>query len=321
MTDVQDVSQTAATLAVEQHERVLVVDDEDLVRNLLCEFLRRCDYPILAASTATEAIALFKEQRPSIIVTDICMPGMSGIELLRNIHRQSPETRIVVMTGFGDEAVALDALRAGASNFIKKPIKLEEFLFIIQAHERLLRAQRRQRLPAGCVLNEHRTLSLANDHNLIYAAAYNLTSGLKAFMLRHEVEGVLLALTEAMTNAMEHGNLGIGYEQKSAALKANIYHHLLENRMAEPDLSLRRIAVNYHLSPSEVRISIADEGSGFDWRNVPDPRSPENMMREHGRGLSIMNLFMDEVRYNEAGNEVELVKRLNPVNFDNTFAG
>ena len=302
------------------HETVLVVDDEDVVRGLLCDFLQRSRYPFLSASTADEAVEIYQQQRPSIVVTDICMPGMDGIDLLRAIHRDNPDAKVVVMTGYGDEAVAIEALRAGASNFIKKPIKLEEFLFIIQAHERLLRAQRRQKLPAMCLVEEARSLRLINDHNMIYAAAQGVTTGLAAFMPRHEIDGILLALTEALTNAIEHGNLGIGYEQKSAALRSNSYQKLLEERLADVNLSRRRIMLEYRLDQSQLWVRITDEGDGFDWSNSPDPRDPENMMREHGRGLSIMGLFTDEIGFNERGNQVWMIKHLKPENFDNTFA-
>lgn len=294
-----------------EHETVLVVDDEEMVCGLLCDFLGRAGYPHLSALGGERALELFQQHSPSIVITDYCMPGMDGIELVRHVHRDAPDVRIILMTGLGDEAIAMEALRAGASNYIKKPIKLEELLFIIQAHERLLHAQRRRRLPSECLVEEHKVLSLSNDQNLIYAAAYNVTAGLGNHMSRQEVDGVLLALTEALMNAMEHGNFEIGFAQKSESLRANSYHTLLENKLADPELSRRRITLDYHMTADAVRICVKDEGKGFDWKNRPDPQSPDNLALEHGRGLSIMGLFTDEVTFNNKGNEICLVKKLN----------
>ena len=72
---------------------------------------------------------------------------------------------------------------------------------------------------------------------------------------------------------------------------------------------IRRIHVLVTLSPSEARFVIRDEGPGFDPESVPDPTDPANLERESGRGLLLMRTFMDEVRFNQAGNEVTLIKR------------
>ncbi len=296
----------------EAHESVLLVDDENIVSDVISEFLRRAGYPHVCARSGEQALKLYHEHKPAIIITDICMPGMDGIELLRTIHRDNPDARVVVMTGYGDENVAIEALRAGASNFIKKPIKLEEFLFIVQAHERMIRAHRRQRLPAECIIQESKTLRLPTDNNLIYAAAYNVTSALHGLLPRQEIDAILLALTEALTNAVEHGNLGIGYEAKSEALQNNSYRRLLREKLRDPELARRTITLEFLLTPAEVWIRVTDEGSGFDWRNLPDPHDPQNMVREHGRGLSIIGLFMDEMGFNEAGSQIWMAKMLKP---------
>ena len=71
----------------------------------------------------------------------------------------------------------------------------------------------------------------------------------------------------------------------------------------------RRIRVTAHITPEEMEISIRDEGSGFDPSKLPDPTDPENLDRPCGRGVMLMRAFMDDVRYNETGNEVTLVRK------------
>lgn len=293
----------------EQHETVLVIDDEDVIRDLLTEYFAMENFPVLTAKNGQEGVEMFREHRPSIVVTDVRMPGMDGLGVLRAIRREDPEAKVVVMTGFGDGSVAFEALRAGASNYIKKPLSLEELLFIVRAHERMIRARKRQRLPLENLVRETKVLRLSNDQSQIHPAVFNVTQGLHAFMPAQDVESVSLALSEALVNGIEHGNLGIGFQQKSTALRESGYQELLEELVADPSLQEREIQLEYELTPGQAFFRVKDHGDGFDWRNRPDPTDEENLLRENGRGLSIIFLFMDEVGFNESGNEIWMVKK------------
>ncbi|OPZ11597.1 MAG: Serine-protein kinase RsbW [candidate division BRC1 bacterium ADurb.BinA364] len=212
--------------------------------------------------------------------------------------------------------MAVDALRAGASNFVKKPLSLEEILFIVRAHERMLQAEKRQKLPPGCFVSEKKILHLTTNPAIVYSAVHAATHTLEDFLSRQEIESMSLALSEALINAVEHGNLAIGYEDKSEALRENRYQALLDERIQNSRLGSRVVKLEIDLTPKRAIFSIEDEGDGFDWSNRPDPTDPENLLREHGRGLSIINLFMDEVWFNEKGNRIGMLKRLAEQNED-----
>ena len=116
-----------------------------------------------------------------------------------------------------------------------------------------------------------------------------------------------MALDEALTNALHHGNLEI-----DSQLRENDYrefYSLIRRRCEEAPYKDRRIRVTSIISRDQVRITIRDEGSGFDPSLLPDPRDPENLEKASGRGVLLMRTFMDEVIYNDIGNEVILVKR------------
>ncbi len=293
-----------------EHELVLVVDDEEGIRQLLIDYLESEGFPVVAAKDGNEGVEMFKARRPSIVVTDVQMPGMDGMGVLRAIRREDPDAKVVVMTGFGEGAVALEALRGGASNFIKKPLSLEELLFILKAHERMIRSLRRQRLPIENIVEEHKVLRIPNDSGHVFPVVRNATRSLESFLTPHEIESVSLALSEALVNGIEHGNLGIGYQQKSDALRHNRYQQMLEERMADPECAGKSVLLEMNLNPEEATFRVTDQGTGFDWRNRPDPTLPENLLKENGRGLSIIFLFMDGVSFNEAGNEIVMRKTL-----------
>ena len=89
----------------------------------------------------------------------------------------------------------------------------------------------------------------------------------------------------------------------------NAYRRLGDERTKQPPYCDRRVRVIATLTPSEARFVIRDDGPGFDSSTLPDPTDPQNLLKVSGRGVMLMRTFMDEVSFNEVGNEVTLVKR------------
>jgi len=109
-----------------QQQTILVVDDEELIRNLIVTFLSRLGYLCVAAGDGVDALDKMKEQKIDAIITDIGMPRMDGIFLTREISKQQPGLPVMVMTAFDEEYSVGTAISVGAREFIKKPISLEE---------------------------------------------------------------------------------------------------------------------------------------------------------------------------------------------------
>ena len=103
-------------------------------------------------------------------------------------------------------------------------------------------------------------------------------------------------------NAIVHGNLEVASKLRESDSEA--YHSLVEQRREEAPYRERRVDLRLTLSRDRLECVIRDEGPGFDVRSVPDPRDEENLMKCSGRGLLLMMSFMDEVTFNEKGNEV-----------------
>ena len=125
--------------------RILVVDDESNARAALVELLREEGYSVEGAGDAFKALGKLPEMAPDLVLTDLKMPGMDGIDLLKKIHEHDREIVVVVMTAFGAVETAVAAMRAGASDYLTKPINVVELSLVI---EREL-AQRRVRAEAG----------------------------------------------------------------------------------------------------------------------------------------------------------------------------
>ena len=103
-------------------KRLLLVDDEDDIREILSIYLTDLGYAVHAAADGVEALNLFRRERPSLVVTDIKMPGIDGIDLLREIKQIDPDTEVVMITGHGDLDLAIKSLKHEATDFITKPI-------------------------------------------------------------------------------------------------------------------------------------------------------------------------------------------------------
>ncbi len=112
-------------------ERILVVDDEELVCNVLKEFLKLKGYDVHIASDEQTAIRLIKEIRPHIVLLDIIMPGMGGLDVLTEIKKIDPKVGVIMVTGVADNELAKRTLELGAYDYITKPIDLDYFESVV----------------------------------------------------------------------------------------------------------------------------------------------------------------------------------------------
>jgi len=114
-----------------------------------------------------------------------------------------------------------------------------------------------------------------------------------------------LAINEMLLNAIEHGNCKIDYNEKSAWLeKHGTIDGLIKKRAEEPGIADKKVTFEYTITPISANFFIADEGDGFDWRKIQDARKAENLLKLHGRGILLTKNVVQNLSYNEKGNEV-----------------
>jgi len=105
--------------------RILVVDDELLICQVLDEYLSGQGYEVTTACNGEEALSRFEENRPHVVLLDIRMPGMSGIDVLSKIREMDRSVGIIMLSAFGDSNTVDKALRLGADRYMKKPMDLD----------------------------------------------------------------------------------------------------------------------------------------------------------------------------------------------------
>ncbi len=112
-------------------KRILVVDDDDSLRWVTQAQLQQSGYQVDAAANGKEALSVIHENPPDLVITDLMMPGMSGVELLKSIRADYPEIIVILVTAFGTVENAVEAMKAGAYDYITKPVNMEELRLIV----------------------------------------------------------------------------------------------------------------------------------------------------------------------------------------------
>ena len=111
---------------------ILVVDDEPAQREMVSGFLKKQGFEVAAAESGESALELFRQESFDLVLTDQKMPNMSGLDLLQAVHAINPETAVVFMTAYGTIEAAVSAIKGGATDYLTKPLNLDELLYRIR---------------------------------------------------------------------------------------------------------------------------------------------------------------------------------------------
>lgn len=288
---------------------VLVVDDSLVDRRIAAGLLaRNPDLAVIQAGDGKEALIQVEVEQPDVVVTDLQMPEMNGLELVAAIRKQYPRIPVILMTAQGSEEIAVEALQLGAASYVPKLHLAQDLLPTV---ERILTAVNVERTTTR--LMTHLTRSdyefvLDNDVSLIPSAVGYLREGATQLKLCGEADRLRIgiALEEALLNALYHGNLEVSSELR--ALDDKAFYELAKQRSVEAPYWDRRIHVRASFTRDGATYTIRDEGPGFDFSKLTDPTDPANLDRPYGRGMLLMRTFMDKVTYNDVGNVVTMVK-------------
>jgi CheY-like chemotaxis protein/anti-sigma regulatory factor (Ser/Thr protein kinase) len=293
---------------------VLIVDDSAVDRRLAGGLLEKHDWTVRYAADGKEALEQLAARLPDLVLTDLHMPEMNGLQLVAAIKGDYPWVPVILMTALGSEDVAAQALREGAASYVPKRRLAGDLLSTVQ---RVLRGSLEDR-EQPLLMHYMETCALAfvlpNDLDLVHALVNHLQPMLRCLPLADETERlrVGLALEEALTNAYYHGNLEVGATLGKADRQA--YQKLATERLGQAPYRDRQIRLSARISRNEAAFVIGDDGPGFDVKQLPIA-PPADAEQGSGRGVILMRSIMDEVAFNGAGNEVTLIKRraLQPV--------
>lgn len=286
--------------------RVLIVDDEPFNLEILSEHLHDAGYETATATDGEDAWEVLQADRQGFdtILLDRMMPRMDGMQVLAKL-KQHPDFQhipVVMQTAVGAAENVQEGLAAGAYYYLIKPFQREMLLAIVAAavgfHQERGQLEREISEHADSyklLLNgqfKFRTLDDARQLTLLLSRACP------------DPQRVALGLSELLVNAVEHGNLGISYSEKTRLLQTGRWLDEVETRLNDAQYKDRSVLVHFTSVEGEIQIRIIDEGAGFDWQPFLE-FSPERAFDPHGRGISMARMMsFDSVEYQGRGNDV-----------------
>jgi CheY-like chemotaxis protein/anti-sigma regulatory factor (Ser/Thr protein kinase) len=292
---------------------VLVVDDSLIDRSLAKALVEKVPgWKAATANNGSEALAAIAQERPSVVLTDLIMPEMDGLKLVEALRSRYPRMPVILMTAHGSEDLAMQALRRGAASYVPKRSLARDLAETLEQIQVAVMADREHRQLLDHMTCLRRCFALENDPAFIPPLVSHLQQDLTQMGLCNENTSIRvgIALGEALYNALFHGNLEISSELRQEDDSA-FYRMAGERRQRSP-YQERRIHLDAELHRSESVYVIRDEGEGFDPSSLPDPTDPSNLEMASGRGLFLIRTFMDEVTFNDRGNQITMIKRHAP---------
>jgi CheY-like chemotaxis protein len=291
---------------------VLVVDDSPIDRRLAGALLKKRGHEPVYAVNGREALAAMDQRRPDIVLTDLQMPELDGLELVAAIRSRHPSVPVILMTAHGSEEIAVKALHRGAASYVPKRNLAQELCDTVESTLAMALAASQQDKVLECLKQAESRFVIANDVEAIPPLVGYLEANLSRLKLCDDTARlqVAVALREALVNAIFHGNLEMMSDLFERDPKA--YADLAARRAREPPYQGRKVEVTVRETRAEATYVVVDEGPGFNPDLLPDPMDPKNLEKTSGRGLLLIRTFMDEVHHNDQGNRITMVKRRDP---------
>ncbi len=290
---------------------ILVVDDELMNIQILVRNLQKEDYGITVAMNGEEAWALMEKtpQAFDAVLLDRIMPGIDGLEVLKRMkgHEDLKTVPVIFQTAMTEEHEILEGIQAGAYYYLTKPYRKERLLAVVKT----------------AITDHVQYKTLQKEAHQTVDALHHLTRGDFAIQRLEEADNlasllakvcpepdkVVLGLWELLINAVEHGNLGITYEEKSELLQRDAWREEVDRRLRLPEYAHRKVLVHFEKTDDAIAITIEDMGPGFDWKPFLE-LSPDRAFDAHGRGIAMAGSFsFSSIEYLGNGNTVRAVIR------------
>jgi two-component system response regulator AtoC len=256
--------------------RVLVVDDEENLRVVLRTLLRRHGYEVETASSGEEALGLVDSFGPDVVLTDVRMPKMGGLDLLSTLKAKGNDATVIVMSAYGNMDLALDAMKAGAYDYVQKPFKPDEVVLALRKAEERELLRRENRALRDEIRKEHRFEDI-----------------LAKSARMQEIFRTISKIAEYKTTVLVTGESGVGKELVARAI------HRRSTRRGGPFVAVNCGAIPENLLESEL----FGHKKGAFTDAVQDRRG---LFEEATTGT----LFLDEIGELPLGLQVKLLRVL-----------
>jgi serine/threonine-protein kinase RsbW len=258
--------------------RILIVDDHDDLSSALKEVFNQTGYFVKTTESRDEAVKLDETHDYDVVITDL-----DGDKAFPDEEKETDEnTCLPVEENDESNRSFVRAFKICATNFRRENFKEDELKNVFETILNY-KAQFVDKLQVVNHIREKIEFEFPSAISLMHSILdYLMKRVEKVGVINPESSNLFIALDEAFVNAVKHGN-------KFDAEK--------------------NVRVSAEVSPKEARFTVEDEGEGFDVNSIPDPTNPENLFKTSGRGVLFIYNIMDEVKYNERGNRLTMIKK------------
>jgi len=292
---------------------VLIIDDDPISLRLLSAYLKDTGHELFTARDGQQGLDIILDKEPqffSCVISDYLMPEMDGLELTRAIKQDYARQMIpvILQTSNTAETEIQKGLDAGVFYYLIKPFTKATLLSTLEAALKDFKNHTETLLKLEQVSASLGMLKNASFQFKSVTEAKHLSNFI-AYLTDDPVQ-IGVGLFELMINAVEHGNLGITYEEKTKLISDGTLHDEILRRLKEETYRHKFVRVDIRTTPDELRVTISDMGQGFNFEDYME-FSVERAMDNHGRGIMMANkLSFDGVFYSDGGTTVTCVKKL-----------
>lgn len=285
---------------------VMIVDDTAVDRRLAGGLLETApNVDVVYAENGRDALDQIGVSVPDLVVTDLQMPDLDGLELVTEISTNYPDLPVILMTAHGSESIAAQALANGASSFVPKADLAENLVETVRHILAMAETESSYQKLVQCTTKSDFEFNLDNDPEIIEPLTdmvQQIAMAQGVLSNQHRIQ-MGVAFENALTNAMFRGNLELTREKFPVVSNLYVGQRAVDDRFKD-----RKVYVRTLITPESVKFTIRDQGPGFDISTMPVVDDPESYKDGIGRGLVLIQAFMDEVSFNSTGNEITMVK-------------
>jgi len=293
---------------------ILIVDDNVKNANHLTQVLQDPDFYLEPAYSGRDALQKLSVKDFDIIVCDIQMPEMSGLELLSHIRHSYDDLAFILMTEEMQQDYLIEAIRLGASDFVRKPVDRIQLLKSI----RLQINKRKDVLDylkvSGCVSQAEIKLDLppAMFQQVDFIKIFTMFFRQNLNISTKIVNELLLCMEEMLYNAFIHGTMGLKQHERTICYDS--YKKLIQHKLQLPEIACKKIHLLLKVDQEQDKIifEVEDEGEGFDY-GLWLERLKTNQgiqLDEYGRGISIIYHLTDKVSFDKNGRFIRIEKKI-----------
>lgn len=293
---------------------ILAVDDEPGQLSLIENYLEEGGFHVVSAQTQEDCLQILSSHKEPVnaIVLDQSLPNSGGFKLLERLSHHDDFKYIPIITQNGLQKSSLDEasayMNAGAFYHFSDPINPKLLQSVVTAavkdYKRIHDLQEELTAYHGGLVTLEKGHFAFNQLSNAQSLAQMLAR------LFPEPNAAVVGVTELLINALEHGNLGIGYEEKTQLMEQAAWKEEVERRQALAEFQAKKVNVLFEKGCEEIRLTIKDEGKGFDWQDYLEMKA-ERAGDPHGRGIALANMMsFTSLQYEDEGSKAIATVRM-----------